>query len=115
MVLFLYNDVTPIFPEFLVLLTYLINWLGFVELFSEKAFETKYASLHVFLATAAASQMLFQSVIELVLSSFYVQLLPLNFALTSPFKPCMNKSFRSLFTRYITSLKKVYNITEFAP
>ena len=51
------NGATPIFSHLLIL-TYEKNHLGFAELFPEKALETKllYASLHVFLATGAASQ-----------------------------------------------------------
>ena len=49
------NGATQIFSHLLVL-TYEKNCVGFVKLFPQKALETRlYASLHVFLATAAAS------------------------------------------------------------
>ena len=71
MVSFSRNGVTPIFSHFLVL-TYENNCLGFVELFLEKTLETNllYASFYVFLATAAASQKLFQSDVKLILFAF---------------------------------------------
>ena len=62
---------SPIFSHLLVL-TCEKNHLGFVGLFPERALEAKllYPCLHVFLATAAASQKLFQSDVKLVPFAF---------------------------------------------
>ena len=97
MVPFSRNGAIPIFSHFLVL-TYEKNRIEFAEL-PDNDLETKlfYASLHVFLATAAAPRKLFQSDVKLVLFAFIYFFFFSNFGFTSFYKlaskPCMSKSF----------------------